>query len=67
MIETPLLELTDQQVVELGGQLDVPWKLAWSCQFHGDKPCRVCDPCRRRQRAFDAAGVIDPVLAVTQP
>ena len=59
-LETPLLELADQQVIELGGQLDTPWKLAWSCQFPGDKPCRVCDACRRRQRAFESAGVVDP-------
>ena len=48
-IDTPLLELTDQQVIELGGQFDVPWKLAWTCQFPGDKPCRVCDRCQRRK------------------
>lgn len=60
-IETPLLELSDQQVIELGGHLRVPWELAWSCQLHGDKPCRVCAPCRRRHAAFDAAGMVDPI------
>jgi len=61
VIETPLLELTDRQLVELGVQLDVPWHLAWSCLLQGDKPCRVCPGCRRRHAAFNAAGVIDPV------
>jgi 7-cyano-7-deazaguanine synthase in queuosine biosynthesis len=58
-IETPLLELADQQLIELGGQLGVPWDLAWSCLGDGDRMCRVCPACRRRKAAFDAAGVVD--------
>ncbi len=60
-IETPLLELTDTQVLELGSHLEVPWKLAWSCQLHGEKPCMVCPPCRRRQQIFEHAGLADPI------
>ncbi len=60
-IESPLLELTDQQIVELGGQMDLPWDLAWSCAVQSDKPCKVCTACRRRRSAFEKAGVIDPI------
>jgi 7-cyano-7-deazaguanine synthase len=60
-IQTPLLDLDDQQVIELGAQLQVAWTLAWSCRLDGDKPCRVCDACRRRRAAFEAAGLVDPV------
>jgi 7-cyano-7-deazaguanine synthase len=60
-IETPLLELTDAQMIELGGQLDVPWQLAWTCTIRNDQPCRICDACRRRHAAFEAAGVTDPL------
>lgn len=60
-IDTPLLDLTDQQVIELGGQMDVPWYLAWSCLLPQERPCRLCTACRRRRQAFDAAGMIDPV------
>lgn len=60
-IETPLLEHTDVQMIELGGSLGVPWALAWSCMIPGQKPCRMCPGCRRRHAAFEAAGVIDPV------
>lgn len=62
-IETPLAEFTDKQVIELGGQLDVPWALAWSCVGHADAPCQACDPCRRRHHAFEAAGLVDPLVA----
>jgi len=60
-IETPLLELTDAQMIELGGQLDVPWQLAWTCTLRNDQPCRICEPCRRRHAAFEAAGMTDPL------
>jgi len=64
-IDTPLLELTDQQLIELGGQLDVPWELAWSCGQAGETPCGACAGCLRRRKAFDAAGVVDPLGAPT--
>lgn len=60
-IETPFIDLTDRQLIELGGQLQAPWHLAWSCQFPGEKPCRVCPPCRRRHAAFNGAGIVDPI------
>lgn len=58
-IETPLIEMNDQQVIELGSQLGVDWKLAWTCTRPGDLPCMACAGCRRRAQAFDQAGVID--------
>ena len=59
-IETPLLELDDQQVIELGAHMDVPWQLAWSCMLGCENPCLVCDACRRRQAAWNAAGMVEP-------
>jgi len=61
-IETPLAEMTDQQVIELGGQLDCDFSLAWSCSRPGETPCQACGACRRRSQAFEMAGVIDPLL-----
>lgn len=60
-IDTPLLELLDRQLIELGGQLDLPWELARSCLTPAEKPCLTCTGCRRRQEAFEAAGLLDPV------
>ena len=61
-IETPLAEMTDQQVIELGGQLGVDWQLAWSCARPGEKPCNACGGCRRRKQAFDKAGIVDTLV-----
>ena len=63
-IETPLLDFTDQQLVEIGLQLDVPWTKSWSCDLNGEKPCLVCAACRRRHSGFEAAGVVDPLESV---
>jgi 7-cyano-7-deazaguanine synthase len=60
-IDTPLLELSDRQVVELGEELGVPWHLSWSCLGSADITCRACPGCRRRKAAFTKAGIIDPV------
>src|SRR6185369_15642885 len=61
LIESPLLELSDQQLVELGNQLGVPWELAWTCTVGADAQCKVCPACRRRLRAFQLANTPDPV------
>lgn len=61
-IDTPLAEFTDQQVVELGGQLGVDWALAWCCVRPGEKPCRACAGCRRRHTAFERAGLVDTLV-----
>ena len=60
MIETPLLDLVDKQIVELAGQLRAPVELAWSCIAQADLPCRSCIGCQRRSTAFQAAGMVDP-------
>ncbi len=60
-LTSPLIEMTDQQIIELGGQLQVPWRLAWSCTNQTKSPCRTCPACRRRKNAFEKAGVLDPV------
>ena len=59
-IELPFIDLSDQQLVELGAQMDVPWHLAWTCTVHRDRACGACPACRRRHRAFESAGLLDP-------
>lgn len=62
-LDAPLLEMSDVAVLRLGEQLGVPWHAAWSCLNKLGSPCRSCRACRRRQRAFEAAGVVDTQLA----
>lgn len=60
-IETPLSELTPDQVIRLGERLRVDWNHAWSCLRKGKTPCGTCNGCLRRQSSFEAAGLKDPL------
>ncbi|MEM0913503.1 MAG: 7-cyano-7-deazaguanine synthase [Planctomycetota bacterium] len=69
-LDTPLAELSDAQVVALGERLGVDWRLARSCTSPtvgvGRPGCGACPGCARRERAFAAAAVADP-LALDAP
>ena len=58
-LEGPLVELRDRQLVELGDSMGLSWELAWSCVGPGGHPCGTCIGCQRRQKAFEAAALVD--------
>ena len=60
-IVTPLIGMRKADIVRLGLELGVPFDLTWSCYSREDRACGECDSCRLRLRAFDAAGVADPI------
>lgn len=57
----PLIEWDKVKILETGVDLRAPIKFTWSCYEDGDEQCGRCDACRIRRRAFEAAGVEDPV------
>jgi len=61
IIETPLVELIDRKLIEVGHQLEVPWELARSCQEASATPCGQCEGCRQRRLAFAQAALEDPL------
>ena len=52
----PLVEWSKQKIVEEALRLGVPIERTWSCYSGGDHPCGVCDSCRIRDAALQAAG-----------
>ena len=60
-IVTPLIAMRKVEIVRLGLELNAPFDLTWSCYSHEDQACGVCDSCVLRVRAFEAAGVNDPI------
>ena len=66
-IDTPLVELTDKQLVEMGHQMDLPWELSRSCVSDTAQPCGSCGGCLERRKAFAQAGIADPGQLVAIP
>ncbi len=60
-IVTPLIAMRKHQIVSLGLELGAPLDLTWSCYSREDRACGVCDSCGLRLRAFQQAGVRDPI------
>jgi 7-cyano-7-deazaguanine synthase len=60
-VVTPLIAMRKNQIVRLGLELGAPFDLTWSCYSRQDQACGVCDSCVLRLRAFEAAGVQDPI------
>lgn len=61
-IITPLLHKSKAEIVQLGHNLRVPFELSWSCYQDNDKACGICDSCLLRKKAFQEAGIEDPII-----
>jgi 7-cyano-7-deazaguanine synthase len=58
-IEAPAIDLTKEEIVELGLEVGAPMELSYSCYRGMDKQCGVCESCMRRKRAFEKMGIKD--------
>jgi 7-cyano-7-deazaguanine synthase len=66
-ITNPLIEYTKTETLKLAVKLGVPLELTWSCYENGETPCDKCRGCRMRLKAFEEAGVRDPLQVKTKP
>ena len=66
-VETPLIHRSKREIVELGVQLGAPLQWTWSCYRDSDLACGVCDSCALRLRAFQQAGLDDPIAYASKP
>ncbi|WP_283171140.1 7-cyano-7-deazaguanine synthase [Curtanaerobium respiraculi] len=60
-LEAPFAHSNKAGVVRAGLELDVPFRLTWSCYEGGKVQCGTCATCLDRRAAFAANGVVDPV------
>lgn len=60
-IVTPLIAMRKAEIVALGRELGAPFELTWSCYSGQSEACGVCESCVLRLRAFEAAGLHDPI------
>jgi len=60
-IETPVIGMGKADIVRRGAELGAPLRLTWSCYRSEDTACGRCESCVSRLRAFEEAGVADPI------
>jgi 7-cyano-7-deazaguanine synthase len=65
-IETPVVAMKKHEIVERGLELGAPLGRTWSCYQFDDAACGTCDSCRLRLRAFEEAGMRDPIAYRTR-
>src|SRR6188768_1573971 len=66
-VETPLISLLKREIVQKGMELGAPFQLTWSCYRETEVACGGCDSCALRLRAFQEAGMEDPLAYRTRP
>ncbi len=60
-IVAPLISLHKHEIIKKGIELGAPLQLSWSCYQNNETACGACDSCALRLRAFEQAGVVDPI------
>lgn len=60
-VKTPLIAMQKSGVIKLGVRLGAPLHLTWSCYQNNDVACGKCASCQRRLKAFELAGLNDPI------
>jgi len=60
LLDTPFLNYTKAQIVEVGVKCRAPMGFTWSCYKGGHVHCGTCGTCVERREAFIKAGVADP-------
>jgi 7-cyano-7-deazaguanine synthase len=66
-IATPVIHMRKSEIVRRGAELGAPFHLTWSCYQAEDVACGVCDSCALRLRAFEEAGLADPLPYAVRP
>jgi len=62
MIHAPFINMTKAEEIKMGIELGLDFADTWTCYKGGEKPCGECDSCLLRLKAFEEAGMIDPLM-----
>jgi 7-cyano-7-deazaguanine synthase len=60
-IMTPVIAMKKSEIIRRGRELNAPLHLTWSCYQGEELACGACDSCLLRLRAFQEAGIADPI------
>ncbi len=60
-IRAPLVRMSKSDEIKLGIKLGVDFGLTWTCYRGEELACGTCDSCSLRLKAFEEAGLEDPI------
>lgn len=63
----PFVDWSKTDIVERGVELNVPYDMTWSCYRAKEPACGACDACAYRLKAFQQAGIEDPIEYEQRP
>ena len=63
----PFVDWSKTEIAMRGLELNVPYEVTWSCYREEAPACGTCDACAYRLKAFQEAGVEDPIDYVERP
>lgn len=63
-IRAPFINMRKSEEIQLGVRLGVNYANTWTCYNGDEEACGVCDSCKLRLKAFEAAGLKDPIKYV---
>jgi len=66
-IVTPVIQMRKSEIIRRGHELGAPFELTWSCYQGQEFACGQCDSCALRLRAFEEAGLEDPIPYLRRP
>lgn len=52
-VEAPLINMSKQEIVKLGIELDIPFEYVYSCYNGNNNHCGKCESCQRLTRALE--------------
>jgi len=61
-VHAPFVAMKKAELLRIGLELGVDYSHTWTCYRGGATPCTTCPTCVERLKAFEAAGVRDPLL-----
>jgi len=66
-LRAPFVDDAKREIVEAGHELGVPYEITWSCYRAETPACGTCDACAYRLKAFQQAGIEDPIEYERRP
>jgi 7-cyano-7-deazaguanine synthase len=64
-VVAPFIKLTKTDILRLGVNLGVDYRLTWTCYKGEVHPCGKCGACNERAEAFGHLGMKDPLMEVS--